>query len=343
MASDDRTKTDHLDLLRQLESDTRQFGFFEALRWLECAFANRPRLGYAARPSEEAIRIGQTPTLAFPTSSLDTFERIPGTDHWRLQVFCFGMFGPNGPLPLSLTEYAYERRHLYRDYAWSRFADLFHHRLATLFYRAWADAQPTVQADRPDRDRFAFYVGSLMGIGPGAFRNRDGMPDHAKLHSVGHFACQTRHADGLASILTSFLGVPARVLEFVGRWTEIPTECRLRLGESPNTGALGQNALVGARMWDRHQNIRIELGPMSWRDYQRLLPNEPSLPRLQAAVRNYIGFELRWDVRMILKRNEVPPLTLGRQGRLGWTAWLGGKPRERDADDLVLSRSIESA
>ncbi|MFO0902426.1 MAG: type VI secretion system baseplate subunit TssG [Pirellulales bacterium] len=341
MAGDARTTADSLKLLEKIANDPRRFGFFEALRWLECAFAQGPRIGYASRPIEEKLRIGQTATLAFATSSIDSLEPSKLHDHWRLQVLCFGMFGSNGPLPTSLTEYVYERRHLVRDVTFSRFVDIFHHRLATLFYRAWADAQPTVQLDRPHQDRFSFYVGTFLGIGPKEFRYRDAMPDHAKLHQAGHFSCQTRHPDGLAAILSSFFGTPARVVEFVGRWMEIPAECRLSLGKSPSTGALGQNALVGARMWDRQQNIRVELGPMTWREYRRLLPDGRSLPRLAAVIHNYVGYEFRWDARLILRQAEVPRTQLGRQGQLGWTAWIGNRPHQRDADDLVLSRAID--
>ncbi len=343
MAGDARTTADSLKLLEKLAENPQRFGFFEALRWLECAFQEGPRVGYAARPHEEKFRVGQTPTLAFAASSIDSLERRENDESWRLQGFCFGMFGANGALPTSLTEFAYERRHQMRDTTFARFVDLFHHRLATLFYRAWADAQPTVQMDRRDQDRFSFYVGTLFGIGPREFRNRDAMPDHAKLHQSAHFACQTRHPDGLAGILSSFFGTPARVVEFVGRWIEIPAECRLSLGATPATGSLGKNSLVGARMWDRQQNIRVELGPMSLRDYCRLLPNGKSLPRLAAVIRNYVGFEFRWDARLVLRQAEVPRAQLGRQGQLGWNAWIGNRPHAHDAGDLVLSRAIDRA
>mgnify|MGYP002138968179 CR=1 FL=1 len=48
------------------------------------------------------------------------------------------------------------------DATFSRFLDILHHRFAALFYRAWAQAQPTVSLDRPDEDRFAGYVGALV-------------------------------------------------------------------------------------------------------------------------------------------------------------------------------------
>ena len=54
-------------------------------------------------------------------------------------------------------------------------------------------------------------------------------------------------------------------------------------------------------------------------------------------VRNYVGFEFDWEVQLVLARDEVPGLRLGREGRLGWTTWLGARPAPTDADDLVLA------
>ena len=65
------------------------------------------------------------------------------------------------------------------------FADIFHHRALSLFYRAWADAQPTVQMDRPRNNRFAVHLGSLTGQGLASMRGRDSVEDHAKLFASG--------------------------------------------------------------------------------------------------------------------------------------------------------------
>lgn len=60
----------------------------------------------------------------------------------RLEQFFFGLGGPNGPLPLHLTEYMRERQRNHADPTSKRFLDVFHHRLLSLFYRAWAEARP---------------------------------------------------------------------------------------------------------------------------------------------------------------------------------------------------------
>jgi type VI secretion system protein ImpH len=71
-------------------------------------------------------------------------------------------------------------------------------------------------------------------------------------------------------------------------------------------------------------------------DYENLLPVGNRIRRLVALVRNVIGDELAWDVRLILKKEEVPTMRLNEGFRLGWTTWLGKRPEETDADDLIL-------
>jgi type VI secretion system protein ImpH len=67
------------------------------------------------------------------------------------------------------------------------------------------------------------------------------------------------------------------------------------------------------------------------------LPGRRSLERLRDWVRNYVGFEFDWDLQLVLARDEVPGIRLGRDGQLGWTTWLGTRRAITDADDLILA------
>ena len=204
MASPHWTKTDTVNLLQAIAERPYSFDFFQALRRLEALFADKPRIGKATRPQDEPIRFGQEPSLAFAPSTLASLklreDRPP-----RLEVFFFGLFGPNGALPLHLTEHARSRIRNNDDETFARFVDMFHHRLLSLFYRAWASAQPTVSYDRPNEDRFGEYIGSALGIGAPALRDRDAVPDLAKLYYAGLFSNQTHHADGLQAIIADYL------------------------------------------------------------------------------------------------------------------------------------------
>jgi len=339
MASDDRHAPDSVDILETLRDSPHRYGFFRAIRELECHFRDHPRVGKALRVADDPIRLGQMPSMSFAHSTIASFSHDPAINKWRLLTYFFGVFGPHGPLPLHLTEYVYDRIHNARDPTLARFADCFHHRLASLFYRAWADSEPTAQFDRPEDDRFGDYVGSLFGIGGEASRDRDAMPDLAKMHYSGHLACQTRHAEGLASILNDFFQVPIKLEQFVGHWMALPDDCKLHLGATPRTGTLGVSASIGAFVWDYQQKFRIIVGPVTLPEYLRMLPGGVSLRRLAAIVHNYAGQVLSWDVRLVLNKDEVPKTTLGQFGQLGWTSWLGSETRSENAADLVLDPS----
>lgn len=323
-------------LLAALAAAPWDFSFLQTLRRLDCLQPDRPRIGATTRPADDPVRLGQRSSLRFAPSELAALEPSRGGRPPHLLVYFLGLLGPNGPLPLHLTEYARDRRRNYGDTSFERFLDIFNHRMLALLYRGWAQAQPAVSFDRPDQDRFGIYVGSLSGIAMPAFRNRDDMPDLAKLHYAGHLSCQTRHPEGLKAILEGLLRLPVRIEEFMGGWLTLPPDCRWRLGEAPANGALGHSVTLGGRVWDHQSRFRVRIGPAALRDYLALLPGRPALSRLRAVVRNYIGDGLAWDLNPVLAAAEVPRLRLGADLALGWSTWLTSHSLGRDGDDLKL-------
>ena len=326
-----------IDLIRALAAEPFGFDFFRAVRLLEAQFAAGPRLGESLSPREDPVRFKQQPSLAFATSTLQGFETGDDERAPRLFVNFTGLFGPNGPLPLHITEFARERLHNAHDGSMVAFCDIFHHRVMSLFYRAWAANQKATDLDRPEDSHFARYIGSLFGIGMDSLKNRDAVPDWAKLYFSGRLSCQTRNAEGLGAIISEYFGIPTWIQTFRGHWMQLPENSVCRLGESPETGSLGVTTIVGARIWDCQLKFRVRLGPMTLADLQRLLPNGESFRRLKCWVMNYVGEEFFWDTQLVLKAAEVPGTCLGQSGMLGWTSWLKSVPMKHDAEDLVLN------
>ena len=350
MADDDRTPPHALGVSPQalalydaLRAAPYEFDFFQALRRIDAVNPDRPRLGDATRVADDAVRLGQIPSLIFAPSTIAEFQP-PSDEHpARLSTYFFGLFGPSGALPTHLTEYARERVRNVGDLTLVRFIDLFHHRMLTFYYRAWAISRPTVGFDRPSADRFAGYVASLIGLGMASLRDRDGMPDLAKLHFTGRLALQTRPAEGLRAIIADYFKLPVEIEQFFPEWVGLPRESLCALGDSEATGLLGSTATIGERFHVYHHKFRIRIGPMSFADFTRLLPDGRSLSRLVPLVRNYIGDELNWDVMLILIREEVPTVRLGEAGLLGWTSWLGTRRHESGATDLILEPYLDAA
>ena len=338
---------------------------YELLRRIEAAHPEAPRIGRSLRLMQDVVRLGQAVSLGFPAGSVATCEpgrperagRVgrsgqagqatdvaePG-EPWRVQVNGFGLLGPNGPLPMHMTEYALQRIQHHADHTLASFFDLFHHRMLAFLYRAWVDANPAVSHDRPDTDRFQVYLGALLGIGTPALRERDALGDASRRHHAGRFADPVANPDGLCALIEHQFGLPARVEEFVGEWCDIPPNCLWRLsdpalkGAAPGggvgMGALGRSTQLGQRVWLAQGRFRVVLGPLTRHQFDKVSPGGAELPQLIALIRGYAGDALRWDLRLQLLPDAVPTLQLG-TARLGQSAWLWSIG-ELPQDDLVF-------
>ncbi len=342
MADSNRMSADSLARLAKLQREPYSFTFLSAIRMVDALIQKNPPTGTSSRPNDESIRIGQVPTLNFAPTSIESFGPKEIEGRYRLMTYFLGLFGPNGPLPIHLTDFAQQRIRHYQDETTARFADVFHHRMASFFYRAWAASQPTVHMDRAESDRFTQYVASLCGIGMKPLQDRDEMPDRAKLYFAAFLGSVSKHSSGLASMLQSFFNATVKIEPFVSHWVQLPEDCHCRLGRNPESCTLGTSFTLGARVRDCQQRFRIVIGPMNLKQFKGLLPNGKSILRLRSFVDQYVGLELSWEVQLVLAKEEVPGLTLGRQGELGWTTWLSSRAPKNHASQLMVDPTHKS-
>jgi len=275
--------------------------FYAALRKLESLFRGSPRFGEALDPALEPVRLGQDPSLAFRGSALTEVRDGDATTPARVRVSYFGAFGPHGPLPTHLTQYVDDRR---------RRGD-----------GTWA-------ADRPETDRFAHYLGALIGHSTRAKPRPPTHLDELALGAATHFVGPTRHADGLRKTLELCFGVPIAIDEFIGQWLEIPAVyCWVLPASLPDAGSalgvLGVSSRVGTQVYDRQSKFRVIVGPVALDEHRRFLPGGDFLAELSELVRRYVGDELRWDMRLILREADRRATILNSVGLLGQTANLG--------------------
>jgi type VI secretion system protein ImpH len=135
-------------------------------------------------------------------------------------------------------------------------------------------------------------------------------------------------------ILQHFFRVPVKIEEFVGHWMFLSVRDRSFLAGAG--ASLGSGAVLGDSVWDRQHKFRIHLGPLTLAQYESFLPGGSTLGKLVDWVRMYFCFELDWDVRLLLKAEEVPMVALGKGQRLGFTTWLGARESDESAGDLCL-------
>ena len=333
MAPPQGPDADDMTLYERLCLSPQAYHIFLALRVIEAQHADAPPFGLSRRPRQDRVRLGQQPSMAFAPATIHDFEPPQGERAGRLSNLFFGLFGPHGPLPSHLTEYARERQRSYRDPTFAAFANMLTHRSMSLLYRAWRTGQPAPSQDRGQDGPMEQKVAAIAGLMGEALRGRDAMPDLAKRHFAGHLGRRTRHSQGLSSILATFFRTPVEVEEFVGSWLDLEPGDRWQLGRQE---PLGRGTITGGRVWSRSAKFRIRMGPLALEDYVALLPGSSALARLVAIVRNYCGDALDWDVNLVLAGAHVPASVLGGDTRLGQTSWLGLRTGRGDADDLCI-------
>ena len=326
------------ELKAHLAETPTSFEFFQAVRVLERLYPGRGPVGTFLHPSEEVARFTVNPDTAFPASEIQSLGL--GDDHpARMVVNFMGLTGPEGVLPycysLLLSERIRERDTAPRD-----FLDIFHHRIISLFYRAWEKYRFAVAYERDQQDRLTQHLKDLVGLGESGLQNRLGIRDDAIIFYTGLLGPQQRSAAALEQVVQDYFGVPAQVEQFVGGWYPLSASTECRLGEEGDPSEqLGWGAVAGEEVWDPQARVRLRLGPLTRRQYDEFLPFGSAYAPLRTLTRFFCGEQFDFEVQLVLVQDEVPPSILGGDdpgSPLGWCTWMRSQPFSRNADDTIL-------
>jgi type VI secretion system protein ImpH len=319
------------ELARLLETEPTSFGFFQAVRVLERLAPEREPVGGFGDPAGEVVRFATNPSTSFPPGEIRSLTK--GEDEpARMVVNFLGLTGPQGVLPLHYSQLVAERTRA-RDTALRDFLDLFHHRILSLFYRAWmrhhANASP-----------LSDHLLDLLGLGTDHLTERLSLSHEQLLDHVGLLGPQGRSAVALEELIESFFDVPARVEQFVGGWYPIERETQCSLGEELDASTqLGLGAVVGDEIWDPQARVRIRIGPLTRARYDEFLPSGRAFRQLEALTDFFVGGHFDFELQLVLARDEVPTAVLGSDEPppLGWATWLHTRPLQRDPDEVVFT------
>lgn len=322
MAAEERGQSTALG--QRLKEGFYRFSSFQAIALSESLAAGKKPLGEALRPAEEAVRLRVKPGFAFPPSDIVGYRYDDEQDQTLIDVSYLGLVGPAGILPHWYNELALERSRS-RDFVLTDFFDLFHHRLLTLFYLAWKKAHIPQNYRTGGTDRFSLYFRSLIGLGTEKKRSLSGLGVESLLYFSGLLSRQVPSTAAIESALSHFSGQNAVVQQFVERAISLPPEDLTKIGKA--NAELGVSALCGSLVWENMSKFRIDLGPMDSASFGRFLPGGPLLQPMFALVRFMVGIEYEFEIRVILRRDQVAPCSLGGGGSafspmLGWSTWV---------------------
>ncbi|OAI49775.1 hypothetical protein AYO44_06145 [Planctomycetaceae bacterium SCGC AG-212-F19] len=347
------------------------FDFFQAVRLLQQLDTQRAPVGQGSALEVEVLRFRTLASLTFPPSSIYDLQQI-GKAPPVMTVTFFGLTGPSGILPRHYTEMLMRIQRegkAAEKYALRDWLDMYSHRLLAHFYRAWAKYRFWLNYERgepfrAEPDTFTTSLLSMIGMGTPALRNRlrvswrapgetrrpartlAQVNDLVLLYFGGLLAHRPRNAVGLAGMVREYTTLPADIRQFHGQWLEIEPDKQSRLGLGDGNSELGENLVIGERVWDAQSNIRVRLGPLRYAQFLDYMPDRAPFPERKAIfelihmVRLYVGPEFDFDVQLVLTAEEVPemqlPLGTDDGPQLGWNSWLTTQSFAEDATDAVF-------
>jgi type VI secretion system protein ImpH len=343
-------------LIERLRQEPQAFDPLQALLILEryaAALETSGRAEHAApvgrdaHPAREVVRFVAETAMAFPASELTSY-REDGSGPPALGVSFIGLHGPSGVLPYFYSELILARLRE-KDTALAAFFDLFLHRATSFFLRAWTKYRLTAQTPPDEAARnllpaeagISGLIDAVIGFGTDGLVGRLAPPQAALRFYAGAIGGNPRSAVVLEAILSDYFGERIRVETFAPHWHRLPESERTKLVPTGYC-RLGDEAVIGERIMRPEGAYRVELGPLTYRRFRMFLPDRDPMRHLVHFARLFTGEALYFDVRLSLRKDEVPPLRLGDWGggdgpRLGWNTWASNLPAVEDKNDTLLS------
>jgi type VI secretion system protein ImpH len=322
--------TESHPFVRLVLTHPREFDFFQLLHLIERLEPQATPIGEQGPPADEPVRLRPALNLGFPCADLADARWLDQVGTGRLQVTTtfLGLYGSDSPLPAHVTEALLAEQE--EDERVREFIDLFHHRVYSLLYRVWKKYRYYVTFKTDGSDAISQVVRGFLGIGTPHLDESLDISPLRLFRYVGLLSQRPRSAAGLIGQLADFFeGIGFDIEQCVGRWVWIQPNDRNSLGVEKCV--LGQDFLLGERIFDRSGKFRVKVGPVGFDDYASFLPSGSAAAELSQIVRFYCDDPLEHDIEVTLRGEEVPETPLGEPGllgRLSWTTWLKSQPSE---------------
>lgn len=350
-------KRHHPSVIQRLLDEPSRFQFVQAVRVLESWLAQN---GVARhRALADYLRFDNSVSMRFPASEIEALspdapERI-GTDaallaalldeslrHIRITPAFMSLLGANGALPYHYSERIANQLHNEKNDCPRAFLDTYSSRALALYCQAWSKYRLECQRDDEGKDGFLPLLLALGGFRPRPAGDAaaDPQSDEISDEALAYYAGVLRHrpvsAIVMARVLSEYFGVPFELEEFVGSWLEMTEENQTVLG---GANAVVGRAIAGSRVWRRDLCVRIRIGPLDKKNYERFLPGGNGARALKKMLAAFAGAPLRYEVRPVLRARDVARLSTasgnGPWGRrAGFDAFVFSGASVADRDDL---------
>lgn len=291
------------DLKEKLCDDACSFDFFQAVALLEKLLRSQ---GISDPVNSGYIRIFSDSSLSFPPNDISSIQIKDEVFH--IIVTFMGLSGVSSPLPLYFSDWIC--RHKEDSTPLRDFVSIFNNRIYSLFYMAWKRSNPLFT----DENTQSVYkkIVSLASMGTSCLK--DNPLSFCRLLTSGRGT-----AEGLSALISLvFNGIPVNVQEFVPEWVEV-------YGLKALGGCrLGEDSLLGSRIYDFTGKFRIVIGPLEPEIFKSFLPGSPSIEKIRKLTDSFMTAPLDYDIEIRIRNQDMEQVILGsKSAPLGHSSILG--------------------
>jgi type VI secretion system protein ImpH len=261
-------------------------------------------------------------------------------DCWHIILNLTGLVGPLGVLPLMDQQLVSSLDTNIKE-SNSAFFDIFHHELTMRSYESWLahrilltyQKRNHLQVKTPT-DR---TLHSLLIHLAGSLSNRTSIDDFMVSHAL-IFRKKYISTSSLEALLRSYFGFELRVQNFSPNFHCISEKNFSRLSKMAHQNSLGQDVRLGQSIVVYQNQIRIDIGPLNWNDYQMCLPGGEGLLHLKKMIEKIVPHHIEVRAKLVIKQSALPRFVLSPNcQQLGRTAWLCAKPITQDKEGCSFS------
>ncbi|WP_417354625.1 type VI secretion system baseplate subunit TssG [Gallaecimonas pentaromativorans] len=221
---------------------------------------------------DDVVRFTASLDMAFPSHEVRQLQ--PGqtpAEPMVLETSNLVLAGYNGPIPEALFEQMIEQARQ-GNKTLIHFFDLFNHRLNVLRYHIKSAPRLGLNVLPPEATPVAMMLSALMGLTHTQAAERLPLDERSLLGLAGLLANPRYSEPVLTRILSHYLGAQVTLAPLSGAWRARQGDNLTRLGQANQR--LGQQSRLGRSVWMPAARISLEVAPLPYPDYCRLLPRQ---------------------------------------------------------------------
>ena len=247
--------------------------------------------------------------LNFPLNEIESLHLENEQIH--LTNLVVGLTGMQGVLPYSYTN-KIKLSNRQQCVETIQFLNLFNNKLTSQYVDATLNYDLPLRYEIEDENSYLNIIHALSGYVKNQYQQPE-LDDYFAEFS-GLMQGQTNTVYALKTMLGCIFKTSFEIREFLPEKFKLEPKQQTYLGGSHSLGA---DTFCGQTIRQITEKIEIVIGPLNYQEYSSFLPHHMMSEKLKKMLKTWCSPTLMIDIRLILKKEEITPMSLCENKKYG--------------------------